>query len=101
MTSIRPILASAAVIGLALVQATAAADEPNGDAGATPPRVVTEKEGVGCVDGGGRVSKCTETTRVATQRDLTVIVKIAPMKTKNCQATMSTIAEQRNTVARV
>jgi hypothetical protein len=76
------------------------ADEPSGDAGGGVSSKA-EKNGLVCVGGGGRLSKCTETVHVATERALTVNVQIAPTRTKSCQATMSTASEQRNTVARV
>jgi hypothetical protein len=79
--------ASVAVIGLMLVQVAAVADEPSSDSGGTSPRVVVEKKG--------------QTARVVTEREVSVLVKIAPKATKNCQATMNTSSEQRDTIARV
>jgi len=103
MTSLRrSIGAGAAAIGLLLVPLFATADEPNSENGGISPHVVgAEKSGLPCVGGGGRVSKCDETVRVVTEHDVTVNVKIAPMPTKSCQATISTSSEQRNTFARV
>jgi len=97
----RSMRVGAAGLGLIFVTVVGAADEPSTDSGRASTRVVAEKEGLACVGGGGRLSKCTETVHFATERDLNVTVKIAPLQTKACQGTMSTTSEQRNTVAKV
>jgi len=96
--------AGAAAVAALLAATTAVADEKTGDAAGTAPHVVVDKQNGACVgrERTGRVSReCTETTRVAIEREVTVNVTIAPKATKNCQATIDTVSEQRNTVARV
>ena len=85
MTSLRSIGAGA-MLGLLCVAPLGAADEPSSDVGAAP-RVVVEKDG--------------QTTRVVTQSNVSIDVKLAPKPTRACQATITTRSEQRNTVARV
>ena len=86
------------MIGMMLAAMLASADEPSSESGASSH---ADKSGPACVGGGGRLSKCTETVHVVTERDITVNVTLAPKPTKDCQATMNTSSEQRNTVARV
>jgi hypothetical protein len=102
MTSIlQPTIASVAALALLVAAASAAAqDEPQHDRGDSSSRVSVDKH-LACDGVGGRLSKCTETVHVSTEREVTVNVKVAPPPNKNCQATMSTRYEQRNTVARV
>jgi hypothetical protein len=92
-------LVSACAVGLLLVAALAAADEPGAASGPTSSRA--ENSGVACVGGGGRVSKCSETVHVATEREVTTTIKVAPITMKTCGATINTLSEQRNTLARV
>jgi hypothetical protein len=90
---------TACAVGLLLAASLAAADEPSGASGPTSSH--TEKSGAPCPGGGGRVSKCSETVHVVTEREVTTTIKVAPITTKNCQATITTSSDQRNTVARV
>jgi hypothetical protein len=79
---------SAVVVALLLLPLVVAADEPSSAGGGTAPRVVVEK-------------KNGQSTRIVTESELSIRVEVAPKATKNCQATMSTRFEQRNTTARV
>jgi hypothetical protein len=89
------------VVALLLVARVGVGDEPNSDATGTAPRIAVDKSGVACVGGGGRLSRCKETVRLTAEREVTVDIKLTPPPTKTCQATMNTVSEQRNTVARV
>jgi hypothetical protein len=79
-------IAGAAVIGLLLVR-SAGADEPSSDSASASPRVVVEKNGL--------------STRVETESEYEIRVELAPKAAKGCRATMTTSADQRNTIARV
>jgi len=85
MTSVRA-MSARAVLGVLLAAPFAAADEPDSSAGAAP-HVVVEKNG--------------QSTRVVTQSNISIDVKLAAKPTKACQATITTRSEQRNTLAHV
>ena len=88
MTSIRRSMStSAAMVGLLLVTMVVVADERSSNAAGTSPRVVVDKQG--------------HSTHVVTENEVSIRVEVAPKRTKDCQATLNTSSEQRNTVARV
>jgi len=93
-------MASAGALAVLVAATAAAQDAPKGDGGASS-HVATEKTGLGCAGGGGRLAKCTESVRVTTEREVSVSVRVPALPTKACQATLTTAYEQRNTVARV